>query len=139
MVSHKDYVIIIMYYNIITLSLHNLELNAENVLLMLMKHEFSPAMWEILAVGLKLSHSVSKINADQPSVYSKLIVLVNLWVASDPDKSWNKLVSAVEMSGQKFVADKLAREVGADSESQSATTPTATPSSTDATSQKPGE
>ena len=78
---------------------------------MLMKHEFSPAVWEILAVGLKLSHAVSEINADQPSVYSKLIALVNRWVANDPDKSWNKLVSAVEMSGQKVVADKLAREV----------------------------
>ena len=110
--GHLKILSLFLYYNIFTFSLHNLELNADNVLLMLMKHEFSPAVWEILAVGLKLSHAVSEINADQPSVYSKLIALVNHWVANDPDKSWNKLVSALEMSGQKVVADKLAREVG---------------------------
>ena len=92
--------------------MHNLELNADNVLYELMEHEFSPDMWERLAVGLKLSHAVSEINADQQTVYSKLIALVNRWVANDPDKSWNKLVSAIKMSGQKVVADKLAQELG---------------------------
>ena len=100
------------HYNSFTVSLHNLELNADNVLFLLNKHKFSPAVWESLAMSLKLSSAVDEINADKQSVRSKLIALVNLWVANDPDKSWNKLVSAIEMSDQKVVADKLAREVG---------------------------
>ena len=82
------------------------------MLFLLNKHKFSPAVWESLAVSLKLSHAVNEINADKQGVHSKLIALVNHWVANDPDKSWNKLVSAIEMSNQKVVADKLAQEVG---------------------------
>ena len=82
------------------------------MLFLLNKYKFSPAVWESLAVSLKLSHAVDEINADKQGVHSKLIALVNCWVANDPDKSWNKLVSAVEMSDQNVIADKLAREVG---------------------------
>ena len=100
------------HYNSFTVSLHNLELNADSVLYLLKKHEFSPAVWEKLAVGLKLSRAVDVIDKDKHDCDAKLIALINRWVDSDPDKSWNKLVSAIEMSDQAVVADKLAREVG---------------------------
>ena len=82
------------------------------MLFLLKKHKFPPADWESLAVGLKLSHAVDEINANKQGVHSKLIALVNHWVANDCDKSWNKLVSAIEMSDQQIVAHELAREVG---------------------------
>ena len=117
-VTLKFYHSIYIFYSIFILLLAELspftvlELNADNVLYLLNKHKFSPAVWESLAMSLKLSTAVDEINADKQSVHSKLIALVNRWVANDPDKSWNKLVSAIEMSDQKVVADKLAREVG---------------------------
>ena len=82
------------------------------MLFLLTKHKFSSAYWEGLAVGLKLFHAVDEINANKQGVRSKLYALVNYWVANDRDKSWDKLVTAVEMSDQKIVADNLAREVG---------------------------
>ena len=99
-------------YNSFTFSLHNLELNVDNVLFLLKKHKFSPAVWEKLAVGLKLSSAVNVIDKDKYDCDTKLIALVNHWVDNDPDKSWDMLVSAIEMCDQEVVADKLAREVG---------------------------
>ena len=100
------------HYNSFTFSLHNLELNADNVLFLLKKHKFSPAVWEKLAVGLKLSHAVDVIDKDKHDCDAKLIALVNRWVENDPDKSWEMLVSAIKMSDQDVVADNLAQEVG---------------------------
>ena len=82
------------------------------MLFQLTKHKFPPADWESLAVCLKLSHAVDEINANKQSVRSKLIALIHHWVANDRDKSWDKLVTAIEMSDQEIVANKLAREVG---------------------------
>ena len=82
------------------------------MLFLLNKHKFSPAVWKKLAVSLKFSRAVDVIDKDKHDCDAKLIALVNHWVDNDPDKSWNKLVSAIEMSDQKVVADKLAREVG---------------------------
>ena len=82
------------------------------MLFQLTKHKFPPADWESLAVGLKLYHAVDEINADKQGVRSKLFALVNHWVANDRDKSWDKLVTAIEMSDQKIVANNLAKEVG---------------------------
>ena len=95
-----------------TVSLNYLELNADNVLFLLNKHKFSPAEWAKLAVCLKLSHVVNVIDKDKYDCDTKLIALVNQWVDNDPDKSWKKLVSAIKMSDQDVVADKLAQEVG---------------------------
>ena len=100
------------HYNSFTLSLHNLELNANNILYLLNKHKFSAAVWAKLAMSLKLSRAVDVIDKNKHDCDTKLIALVNLWVDNDPDKSWDMLVSAIEMSDQKVVADKLAREVG---------------------------
>ena len=100
------------HYNSFTVSLHNLELNADNVLFLLKKHEFSPAAWEKFAMGLKLSSAVNVIDKDKHDCDTKLIALVNHWVDNDPDKSWEMLVSAIKMSDQEVVADKFAREVG---------------------------
>ena len=63
-------------------------------------------------MGLKVSDTVDKIDKDEHDCDSKLIALIHHWVDNDPDKSWNKLVTAIEMSDQKIVADKLARKVG---------------------------
>ena len=82
------------------------------MLFRLKKHKFSPAVWEKLAVGLKLSSAVDVIDKDKHDCDTKLIALVNQWVDNDPAKSWKKLVSAIKMSDQDVVADKLAREVG---------------------------
>ena len=65
-----------------------------------------------LAVGLKVSDAVDKIDKDKHDCDGKLIALVHHWVDNDTNKSWDKLVTAIEMSDQKIVADKLAREVG---------------------------
>ena len=82
------------------------------MLYLLKKHAFSPAVWEKLAVGLKLSSAVNEIDKDKHDCATKLIALVNLWVDNDPDKSWDMLVSAIKMSDHDVIADKLAREVG---------------------------
>ena len=82
------------------------------MLFLLNKHKFSPAVWAKLAVSLKLSSAVEVIDKDKHDCDAKLIALINRWVDNDPDKSWNKLVSAIEMSDQEVVADKMAREVG---------------------------
>ena len=63
-------------------------------------------------MGLKVSHAVEKIDKDKHGCDAKLIALVHYWVDNDPDKSWDKLVTAIEMSDQTLVANKLAREVG---------------------------
>ena len=99
-------------YNSFIFSLHNLELNADNVLYLLMKHQFAHTMWGKLAVGLNLSRVVDVIDKDKHDCDAKLIALVNYWMHNDLDASWNKLVSAIEMSDQEVVADKLAQEVG---------------------------
>ena len=63
-------------------------------------------------MGLKVSRAVEKIDKDKHDCDSKLIALIHHWVDNDPDKSWDKLVTAIEMSNQKIVANNLAREVG---------------------------
>ena len=63
-------------------------------------------------MGLKVSDTVDKIDKDKHDCDGKLIALINHWVDNDPDKSWDKLMTAIEMSDQKIVADELAREVG---------------------------
>ena len=82
------------------------------MLFLLTKHKFSSADWESLAVGLRLSHAIDEINANKQGVRNKLIALIQHWVANDRDKSWDKLMTAIDMSDQKIVADKLAREFG---------------------------
>ena len=42
----------------------------------------------------------------------QLTALINHWVANDINKSWEKLVEAMEMSDHNVAADKLARDVG---------------------------
>ena len=87
-------------------------LDADNVMFMLNKHHFPPNMWQVLATGLRQVAAVAQIEADHQTVSSKLIALVNHWVANDPDKSWKKLVDAMEMSDQKIASYNLAHDVG---------------------------
>ena len=82
------------------------------MLFLLTKCKFSPEKWKKLAVGLKVSHAVDKIDNDKHDCDGKLIALIHRWVDNDRDKSWDKLVTAIEMSDQKIVANNLAREVG---------------------------
>ena len=63
-------------------------------------------------------------NGSEASLYSQTIervykgahvqltALINHWVANDINKSWEKLVEAMEMSDHTVAADKLARDVG---------------------------
>ena len=87
-------------------------LDADNVMFMLKKHHFPPDMWQVLATSLRQAAAVAQIEADHKNVSSKLTALVNHWVANDPDKSWKKLVDAMEMSDQKIASYNLAHDVG---------------------------
>ena len=85
-------------------------MNADNVLYMLMKYEFNPASWGKLAMGLRLGSTADQIEKDYKGSDAQLSGLINRWVATDINKSWEKLVEAMEMSDHRIAADKLARD-----------------------------
>ena len=79
---------------------------------MLKKHKFRVVKWSELAVCLKQSSHVERIDADGRNSNDKFIRLINEWVANDTRKSWFKLVDALYMCGEKVTAVKLAQELG---------------------------
>ena len=85
-------------------------MNADNVLYMLMKHKFNPASWGKLAMGLRLGSTAEQIEKDCKGSDAQLTGLINHWVATDTNKSWEKLVEAMEMTNHYIAADNLARD-----------------------------
>ena len=85
-------------------------MNADDVLFLLKKYKFNPASWRKLATGLRLSSIAEQIGRDYQGSDDQLIALINRWVADDINKSWEKLVEAMEMSDQAIAADQLARD-----------------------------
>ena len=79
---------------------------------LLVKHEFPPAKWKDLAVGLMQAKAIQSIEADSGDAISQLVALIDHWMANDHKKSWEKLVDAVKMSKEKIIAEKLAKDVG---------------------------
>ena len=73
-------------------------------------------MWKELAIGLKQVKAIRTIGADSEESRNReidnLIDLIAHWIANDQEKSWKKLVDAVEMCKEKIVAKKLAKDVG---------------------------
>ena len=87
-------------------------MNTDKVLYMLTKHRFNPSSWKKLAIGLRLSSAVEQIEKEFSGSLSRLTRLINHWVANDINKSWEKLVEAMELSDHRIAADNLARDVG---------------------------
>ena len=88
------------------------DVNADNVLYMLKKYKFDSHSWEKLAMGLRLHSTPKQIERVYKGADVQLTALINHWVANDINKSWEKLVEAMEMSDHTVAADKLARDVG---------------------------
>ena len=86
------------------------DVNADNVLYLLKKYDFKPASWGKLAIGLRLGSTANQIEKDYQGSDAQLTGLINHWVATDINKSWEKLVEAMEMSDQAIAADNLARD-----------------------------
>ena len=59
-----------------------------------------------------MASAVATIRMDGQSAAGKLQALIVQWLSSDPDATWEKLVEAIQMCGQRDIADKLARDVG---------------------------
>ena len=87
-------------------------MSVDNVIYMLEKYKFDSLSWEKLAMGLRLHSTAKEIERDYKGSDAQLIALINHWVANDINKSWEKLVEAMEMSDHTVAADKLARDVG---------------------------
>ena len=85
-------------------------MDANNVLFLLKKYKFNPASWGKLATGLRLGSTAEQIGRDYQGSDAQLTGLINHWVATDINKSWEKLVEAMEMSDHDIAADKLARD-----------------------------
>ena len=86
------------------------DVNTDNVLYMLHKYKFNPASWEKLAMGLKLGSIPDRIKMDYLGSNAQLTGMIYHWVANDVNKSWEKLVEAIEMSDHSITADNLARD-----------------------------
>ena len=66
-----------------------------------------------LAIGLMMGGDVGKYSGLIGNHVAKLAALVNDWTANvDMEGRWEALVTAIDMSGQKMVAKKLAKDVG---------------------------
>ena len=85
-------------------------MNAGDVLFLLKKYKFNPASWVKLAAGLRLGSTADQIEMDHKGSDAQLTALINHWVANDINKSWEKLVEAMEMSDHAIAADQLARD-----------------------------
>ena len=84
----------------------------DNVIYVLKKYKFNLRSWVKLATGLRLGSTADQIEKDHKGSDAQLNALINHWVATDINKSWEKLVEAMEMSDHYIAADKLARDVG---------------------------
>ena len=90
----------------------SLKLDVNNVSLLLKKHKFPAAKWQGLAAGLGQASAVQNIQANGGNVDSKLLALINHWVANDRKKSWEKLVEAMDLCEEAVKAEELAEAVG---------------------------
>ena len=72
----------------------------------LMQHCFPHEQWAMLAVGLKLAVNISKFQ-DNDNFY-RLKNVIDFWVCSDSQRSWEKLLKAIIFCKQKRVAKSLA-------------------------------
>ena len=59
-------------------------------------------------MGLRLGSTAEQIEKNYKDSDAQLTGLINRWVATDINKSWEKLVEAMEMSDHGIQADKLA-------------------------------
>ena len=89
----------------------SLKPDAGNILFKLLQHGFPAHKWLGLAIGLMMGGEVGKysgLTGDD----AKLTAVVNDWTAKvEMEGRWEALVTAVGMSGQKTVAEKLAKDV----------------------------
>ena len=88
------------------------DLDANTVAFQLQLHKFPAAKWNQLATGLKQATAVPNIDSSMGDVHSKLQALIIHWVDNDQEKSWQKLIQAVAMSGQVTTAQELASSIG---------------------------
>ena len=86
--------------------------DSSTILFKLDKHGFPAYKWMNLATGLMMGGSVPKYYGLQNDL-ARLNALVTDWTASAVEAGrWKALVTAVNMSGEKVVAQKLAKELG---------------------------
>lgn len=93
------------YYNN-QYSIHVALTDPDNAVFLLAKHKFCAAKWQSLAVCLRQTSAVARIEADG------LHTLITHWMENDPQPSWRTLIDAVTRSGQNEVANALAKELG---------------------------
>ena len=85
--------------------------DANQILFKLQQHKFPPHEWMGLAIGLMMGGQVGKYSG-LTGDHAKLTALVNDWTAkAEMEGRWEALVTAVDMSGQKMIAKKLAEDV----------------------------
>ena len=90
----------------------SLKPDAGNILFKLLQHGYPPHEWMGLAIGLMMGGQVGKYSG-LIGDHAKLTALVNDWTAkAEMEGRWEALVTAVDMSGQKMSAKKLAKDVG---------------------------
>ena len=72
----------------------------------LMQHRFPHEQWAMLAVGLKLAANISEFQVNDD--FDQLKKVINFWVCSDSQRSWEKLIKAIIFCKQKRVVKSLA-------------------------------
>ena len=81
-------------------------LDVDGISCNLMQHRFPHEQWAMLAVSLKLAVNISEFQ-DNDDFY-QLKNVIDFWVCSDSQRSWEKLVKAIIFCKQKRVAKSLA-------------------------------
>ena len=89
------------FYNLVFTAL-----DVDGISCILMQHRFPHEQWAMLAVGLKLAVNIFKFQ-DNDDFY-RLRKVIDFWVCSDSQRSWEKLVRAIIFCKQKRVAKSLA-------------------------------
>ena len=87
---------------------YNLFFTALDVSHTLMQHRFPHEQWAMLAVGLKLAVNIFEFQDNHNDDFCRLKNVIDFWVYSDSQRSWEKLVKAIIFCKQKRVAKSLA-------------------------------
>ena len=93
------------------LAVSTLEFSIDNVMYVLMRHNFPVEKWSTLASCLRRTTAIATITADHNSSHDRLVALITGWIQDDPTASWKELVDAVEMCPLKVIAEKIASDV----------------------------
>jgi len=78
----------------------------------LFHEEFQPIkLKDLLPLGVFLTLLYKFQVNKRGDAEGKLIDVLNFWVETDPENSWNKLAEAVELCGYGVLAEKIRQKV----------------------------